>query len=114
MLPTDWLYILYELAMVAVFVAMLITVALSLALHDVEPRSRSRNARRWGAAGATVFALAFGAIGKHITQGSAREVFDVLVVAGGVFGFPFGVLLWYLLRGRFQTESSSNNRWRGP
>jgi len=114
MRPTDWLYVLYELAMLAVFVAMLLTVALSLALHDVEPHGRSRDARRWGGVGATIFTLAFGAIGKYITQGSAREVFDVLVVAGCVFGFPFGVLLWYLFRGRLHIEGSSNNRWRGP
>jgi hypothetical protein len=42
MLPTDWLYLLYELAMVAVFVGLLLTVALSLALQDVELHGRVR------------------------------------------------------------------------
>jgi len=114
MLPTDWLYLLYELALVAVFIGLLLTVALSLALHDVEPHDRSRDARRWGGVGATLVTLAFSGVGRHITQGLAREVFEVLVVAGFVLGFPFGVLLWYLLRGRLHTERSSNNRWRGP
>jgi len=115
MSPTDWLDVLYELAIIAFFVALLLYVALSLALRDVEP-GRSRDARRWGGVGAGLFTLAFGAIGRyvHIPQGLAREVFDFLAVTGVVFGFPFGVLLWYLLRGRGHTEGSSNSHWRGP
>ena len=86
--------------MVALFVVMLLTVGLSLALRDADPRGRSRDARRWSGVSATVLTLAFGAIGKHLPQGLARDAFDVLVAAGFFVGFPVGVVLWYLLRFR--------------
>src|SRR5215469_9102796 len=105
---TTWLCILDELAIIVVCIAMLLTVALGLALHDVEPRGRSREARRWGGVSASVFTLAFSVIGKHVPQGMAGEAFDVLVAAGFFFGFPFGVLLWYLLR--FRGDSTPGAR----
>jgi hypothetical protein len=108
MSPTTWLYLLHELAMIVVCVAMLLTFALGLALRDVERHGGSRDVRRWGGVSASLFTLAFGVIGKHIPQGVAREAFDVLVAAGFFFGFPFGVLLWYLLR--FSGDSTPRAR----
>ena len=109
-----WRYLLDELALVAVFTAILLTAGLQLALRDGDPHGRSRVARRWGGISGSLFALAFTVIGKHLPQGFGGEVFGALLVAGFVFGFPCGVLLWHLLRGRVHTEGSANNRWRGP
>jgi peptidoglycan/LPS O-acetylase OafA/YrhL len=112
MSPTTWIELLYELALVVWLVAMLLTIALLLALGEIEPHGRSRDARRWGGMSASLFALAFGVIGKHIPQGLVREAFDFLIAAGFPFGFLFGVLLWHLLQGRHHTQGSSNDRWR--
>ena len=114
MSPTTWIELLYELTIVAWLVAMPLTIALLLALCEIEPHGRSRNARRWGGVSASFFALAFGVIGNHRPQGLVREVFDFLIAASFPFGFLFGVLLWHSLQGRHHTEGSSNTRWRGP
>jgi peptidoglycan/LPS O-acetylase OafA/YrhL len=114
MSPPAWRYLLEELAMIALITAVIVTAGLRLALRDGELHGRSRIARRWGELSGSLFALVFTLLAKYSPQGFGGEVFGALLVAGFVFGFPFGVLLWYLLRGRSHIEGSSNNRWRGP
>jgi len=114
MFPSTWRYLLDELVTIAALAAILLTMGLRLALLSSAPDDRSRVARRWGGVTGSLFALAFSAIGKHLPQGFGGEAFGFLLAAGFAFGFPFGVLLWYLLQGRLGTEGSSNNRWRGP